>query len=223
MTTEPHILVIDDDERLRGLLKKYLSQEEFLVSSAADAFQARKLIESIEFDLAVVDKMMPGKDGVQFIREMRAAGSTVPFIMLTAMGDLDSRIEGLTSGADDYLPKPFEPKELKLRILNILKRIPSASGGIRLGRGTYDRERSTINNSGRLTKLTTLERNIIDLLIDNAGRPMARSEIARAVGEALERSIDVAIARLRRKIEADPKLPSIILTVRNAGYKINLV
>jgi two-component system phosphate regulon response regulator OmpR len=153
---------------------------------------------------------------------MRAAGLATPFIMLTAMGDIDSRIDGLSSGADDYLPKPFEPKELKLRISNILKRVKAPAGKTALGGGMYDRERGVLDKGGRLIKLTTLEKNIISYLMDNAGGTAGRGDIAGAIGDISERSVDVAIARIRGKIEDNAKVPSIILTVRNAGYKIVL-
>lgn len=216
-----HILVVDDDDRIRALLKKYLSSNGFLVSAAADAREAEKLLASIAFDLAVVDRMMPGKDGVRLVRDMRSLGLQMPAIMLTAVSDVESRIDGLASGADDYLPKPFEPKELLLRINNILRRARgrASRSAIAVGDGSYDHETGIFSRGDKPIKLTSGEKTVMNLLAAASGGAVGRDELAAASG-GTERGVDVAIARIRRKIEIDAKLPGIILTVRNKGYRI---
>ncbi|MDR1476740.1 MAG: response regulator transcription factor [Rickettsiales bacterium] len=216
-----HILVIDDDDRIRALLKKYLAANGFLVSAAPDADSAEKLIESIAFDLLVVDRMMPGKDGADLVRDLRARGLAVPAIMLTAVSDVDSRIGGLSAGADDYLPKPFEPKELLLRINNVLRRVrPRAKDSISVGGGSYDPASGVFDAGSGLVKLTSTEKSVMNRLIEGAGSAVGRDELASCLGSVSERNADVVVARIRGKIERDPKAPEIILTVRNEGYKI---
>lgn len=215
--TLPHILVIDDDNRLRGLLKKYLSENGFLVVSASDAANARELLQSLLFDLIILDVMMPQETGMEFLKKFRSSNNT-PVLMLTAMGEGQDRIKGLELGADDYLTKPFEPKELLLRINSILRRTGTKAeqkiGGFIL-------ENNNLKKDGEIIQLTTAEENLLRQLLESAGKALSREEIA-ARNNIEERAVDVQITRLRKKIEADPKKPVYIQTVRGAGYKLNV-
>ncbi len=216
-----HLLVIDDDERLRALLQRYLSGNGFRVSTAADAAEARTLMKSMAFDLLIVDVMMPGETGLEFTRSVRA-NSQVPILMLTARGEAEHRIEGLEHGADDYLPKPFEPRELTLRVSALLRRAaPPATSPHRevlMGEAVFDPERGELRRKGKPVRLTTSESALLKLFATNAGRPFSRTDLCTRLGVSLERSIDVQVTRLRRKIEEDPKLPLYIQTVRGVGY-----
>ncbi|HTQ12265.1 MAG TPA: response regulator [Rhizomicrobium sp.] len=217
-----HLLVIDDDERLRALLQRYLSSNGFRVSVAADAAEARALMKSMAFDLLIVDVMMPGETGLEFTRAIRAAQSQVPILMLTARGEAGHRIEGLEHGADDYLPKPFEPRELVLRANGLLRRATPVAASphreVRMGEAVFDPERGELRRKGRPVRLTTSESQLLKLFAANAGRPFSRTDLCSRLGVTLERSIDVQVTRLRRKIEEDPKLPLYIQTVRGVGY-----
>jgi two-component system phosphate regulon response regulator OmpR len=216
-----HLLVIDDDERLRALLQRYLSTNGFRVSAAADAAEARALMKSMAFDLLIVDVMMPGESGLDFTRSTRAQ-SQVPILMLTARGDAEHRIEGLEHGADDYLPKPFEPRELVLRVSALLRRAApppvSPHREVQMGEAVFDPERGELRRKGKPVRLTTSESALLKLFATNAGRPFSRTDLCARLGVSLERSIDVQVTRLRRKIEEDPKLPLYIQTVRGVGY-----
>jgi two-component system phosphate regulon response regulator OmpR len=217
----PHLLVIDDDQRLRALLQKYLSSNGFRVSAAADAEEARALMKSISFDLLIVDVMMPGENGIDFTRAVRAQ-SQMPVLMLTARGESEDRIAGLESGADDYLGKPFEPRELVLRCSALLRRsaTPAISPHreVKMGEAVFDPERGELRRKGKPVRLTSSESALLKLFATNAGRPFSRLDLCSRLGVALERSIDVQVTRLRRKIEEDPKLPLYIQTVRGVGY-----
>jgi len=218
-----HLLVVDDDERLRALLQRYLSSNGFRVSAAADAAEARALMKSIAFDLLIVDWMMPGESGLDFTRSVRT-NSQVPILMLTARGEPGDRIAGLEHGADDYLPKPFEPRELVLRCEALLRRTTPAARSphraVKMGEAVFDPERGELRRMGKPVKLTTSESALLKLFADNAGRSFSRTDLCTRLGVTLERSIDVQVTRLRRKIEEDPKLPLYIQTVRGVGYML---
>ena len=218
---DAHLLVVDDDARLRALLQRYLGSNGFRVSVASDAAEARTLMKSMAFDLLIVDRMMPGETGVDFTRSVRAS-SQVPVLMLTAMGDAQHRIEGLEHGADDYLPKPFEPRELLLRCGALLRRTtpPSRSPHreVKMGETVFDPERGELRRKGKPVRLTSSESALLKLFAANAGRPFTRTDLCTRLGVTLERSIDVQVTRLRRKIEEDPKLPLYLQTVRGVGY-----
>lgn len=218
--SEAHILVVDDDARLRALLQKYLSQNGFRVSAASSAGEARALMKGVAFDLMIVDVMMPGETGLELTESIRAR-SQLPILMLTARGQPEERIVGLERGADDYLPKPFEPRELVLRCTSLLRRAaPPAQPHreIKMGAAVFDPERGELRRSGKPVRMTTGESALLKLLAANAGRPFSRADLCVRLGVSLERSIDVQVTRLRRKIEEDPKLPLYIQTVRGVGY-----
>jgi len=218
---DPHLLVVDDDEKLRTLLQRYLSSNGFRVSVAANAADARTLMKSMAFDLLILDVMMPGESGYDLTQSVRAS-SAVPILMLTARGDAQDRIEGLERGADDYLPKPFEPRELVLRVGALLRRAApparTAHGEVHLGDCVYDPERGQLKRKGKPVRLTSSESALLQLFAANAGRSFSRSDLCARLGVTLERSIDVQVTRLRRKIEEDPKLPLYLQTVRGVGY-----
>ena len=220
---DPHLLVVDDDERLRALLQRYLSSNGYRVSVAPGAPEARALMKSMEFDLLILDVMMPGESGLDLTRSVRLE-SAVPILMLTARGDPQDRIAGLEQGADDYLPKPFEPRELLLRVNSLLRRAAPAEvpaqGPVRMGEAIFDPSTSRLTRSGRPVKLTGAEAALLQLFATHAGRPFSRTELCKRLNVALERSIDVQVTRLRRKIEEDPKLPLYLQTVRGVGYML---
>lgn len=219
--SDPHLLVVDDDERLRALLGRYLSANGFRVSAAANAADARALMKGIAFDCLILDVMMPGESGFDLAKGIRGQ-SQVPILMLTARGDSADRIAGLELGADDYLPKPFEPRELLLRINALLRRatpvVETASKPVRMGEAVYDPAASRLTRNGKPVKLTSSEAALLQLFAANAGHPFSRSDLCTRLGVTLERSIDVQVTRLRRKIEEDPKLPLYLQTVRGVGY-----
>lgn len=228
--TDPHVLIVDDDERIRGLLRKFLARNGYLVTTARDAAQARRLLAGLEFDLIVLDVMMPGEDGLSLTRELRAELGT-PILLLTARGDTHDRITGLEAGADDYLPKPFEPRELLLRIAAILRRAPppapAAPKYLALGELRYDRERGDLTRGEEPVRLTASEAQIMRALVDRQGEAVSRAELFEALGRdrsdqdgGADRAIDVQITRLRRKIEPQPSEPRYLQTVRGAGYMI---
>ncbi len=216
-----HLLVVDDDERLRALLQRYLSANGFRVSVAANAAEARALMKSIAFDLLIIDIMMPGETGLELTKSVRAH-SQVPILILTARGGPEDRIAGLEHGADDYLPKPFEPRELLLRCGALMRRAAPVAAAvlreIKMGEAIFDPERSELKRRGKPVRLTTSEAALLKLFAANVGRPFSRADLCTRLGVTLERSIDVQVTRLRRKIEEDPKLPLYIQTVRGVGY-----
>ena len=220
-----HILVIDDDLRLRSLLQRYLQENGFLVSGARDAENARMFLQQYRFDLLIVDVMMPNESGLEFLQKLRQ-DSDIPAILLTAMGQAEDRIAGLETGADDYLPKPFEPKELVLRINNILKRVPKYKNEqahiLKLGECTYNlstREFSRKNEG--IIHITPVEQAILNILGEKAGQIFTREKLAELLGAGQSlRSIDVQITRLRKKIEPDSKNPRYLQTVRGKGYML---
>ena len=218
---DPHLLVVDDDERLRALLQRYLSANGYRVSAAAGAGDARHLMKSMAFDLLILDVMMPGESGLDLTRSVRAQ-SQIPILMLTARGDPADRIAGLELGADDYLPKPFEPRELLLRVGSLLRRIAPpeqpSTGPVRMGEAVFDPDGMRLTRGGKPVKLTGAEAALLQLFAAHAGRPFSRLDLCKKLGVSLERSIDVQVTRLRRKIEEDPKLPLYLQTVRGVGY-----
>ncbi|HEY4941446.1 MAG TPA: response regulator [Rhizomicrobium sp.] len=218
---DPHLLVVDDDERLRSLLQRYLTSNGYRVTAAADAAGARALMKSFAFDLLVLDVMMPGESGFELTKAVRSQ-SQVPILILTARGEAQDRIQGLELGADDYLPKPFEPRELVLRVSALLRRaalpVQSAHAEVRMGEAVYDPERGQLKRKDKPVHLTSSEAALLKLFAANAGRSFSRSDLCTRLGVALERSIDVQVTRLRRKIEEDPKLPLYLQTVRGVGY-----
>ena len=225
---DAHLLVVDDDERIRGLLQKFLIRSGFLVSVARDAVQARRLLAGLEFDLIVLDVMMPGEDGISLTRDLRAR-MQVPILLLTAKGEAANRIEGLEAGADDYLVKPFEPKELLLRINAILRRVPqarpeaSAPKVLHLGGARYDMDRGELWRGESLVRLTATEAALMRLFANVPGVAVSREKLVGDLGRedvAQERAVDVQITRLRRKIEDDPKSPRYLQTVRGEGYML---
>ncbi|MDT8857716.1 response regulator [Paracoccaceae bacterium Fryx2] len=232
--TEPqaHLLVVDDDERIRGLLQKFLMRNGFLVTIARDAAQARRLLSGLEFDLIVLDVMMPGEDGISLTQALRAR-ITTPILLLTARGEASNRIEGFEAGADDYLVKPFEPKELLLRINAILRRVPQvrADAGpkvLHLGAVRYDLDRGELWRGAEPVRLTATEAQLMRIFAAQPGEPVSRERLVGDLGRdeglgpdrAQERAVDVQITRLRRKIEADPRQPRYLQTVRGSGYML---
>ena len=224
---EPHLLIVDDDERIRGLLQKFLRRSGFLVTGARDAGHARRLLAGLDFDLIVLDVMMPGEDGLSLTRDLRRRMST-PILLLTAKGETSERIEGLEAGADDYLGKPFEPKELLLRINAILRRAPQpverGPKFLQMGPVRYDLDRGELWRGESLVRLTATEAQLMRIFVTRIGEPVSRitlvEELGRDGGQAQERAVDVQITRLRRKIEGDPKEPRYLQTVRGAGYML---
>lgn len=218
---QAHILVVDDDDRLRQLLVKYLSENGFVVVSAKDAADAKAKLSGLQFDLIILDLMMPGESGLEFAQDFRTK-SAVPILMLTAMGEPDDRIAGLESGADDYLAKPFEPRELLLRLHNILKRQPKPPAedtAVSLGDAVFHTGRGELLVNGAAVRLTDIEVALLGVLASRPGEILSREELIELTGTAGEgRAVDVQVTRLRRKIERDPKLPRYLQTVRGRGY-----
>ena len=214
-----HILVVDDDDGIRSLVKKYLNENNYIVTTAANAEEAIEKIEVIEFDLIILDIMMPGKSGLDFIEENRKKLET-PIILLTAKGEAEERIEGLETGADDYLPKPFEPKELILRIQNILKKTikNNQKRVIKFENIKIDLNKQIIFKKNKEYKINNTEKLILEKMINNPGKTYSREDIGLLIDLEKERSIDVIITRLRKKIEIDPKNPKFLQTIRGAGY-----
>ncbi len=224
--TPAHILVVDDDERLRNLLRRFLSDQGFIVSEAQDAAAARDILRHISYDLVVLDVMMPGEDGLALTRSWKKEGIQTPVLLLTALGETTARIDGLEAGADDYLAKPFDPKELLLRIRAILRRtlapemtrkaIPEV---FVFGGWTLDLDRGELENNGERISLTQTELTLLRALTSKPGEIISREELCLLCGlEANERTIDVQITRLRKKIGDDPKTPRYVQTVRGKGY-----
>ena len=214
-----HILVVDDDEGIRDLVKQYLNENNFLVTTSNSAEDANLKIQIIKFDLIVLDIMMPGKTGLEFTKENKNKINT-PIILLTAKGESSERVTGLETGADDYLPKPFEPKELILRIKNILVKTKSKSIKriIEFDNITIDLNKHQIFNKDKEYKINSTEKVILETMISSPGKIFSRDEIGKIINLDKERSIDVIITRLRKKIELDPKNPKYLQTIRGEGY-----
>ena len=221
---ERHLLIVDDDDRIRELLKAYLARAGFRVSAASGGIPARRLMQDLDFDLAVFDVMMPGEDGLcltRWLRERQGPAGRTPVLMLTARGEPQDRIEGLKSGADDYLGKPFEPEELLLRIEAILRRADDRQkpgGVVALGVCSFDPDRGELTREGQPVRLTETEVALLRRLARSPDEPVDRMELARETVDPSGRAVDVQVTRLRRKIEADPSAPRYLKTVRNVGY-----
>ena len=214
-----HILMVDDDEGIRSLVKKYLNENNFLVTTAKSAEDATRKIKIINFDMIILDIMMPGKSGLEFIQENKDNLNT-PIILLTAKGTANERIAGLEIGADDYLPKPFEPKELVLRINNILKKTKETNlkSLVKFSNIEIDLNKLIIFNNKKEFKINKTEKTILEKMINNPGKTFSREDIGKLINIDKERSIDVIITRLRKKIELDPKNPKFLQTLRGSGY-----
>tara|TARA_B100000886_G_scaffold154066_1_gene104868 strand:+ start:412 stop:1089 length:678 start_codon:yes stop_codon:yes gene_type:complete len=214
-----HILIVDDDDRIRGLLKDYLSENSYIVSTAENADQAKKRIEYIRFDIIILDVMMPGQNGYELTKEIKKK-IKVPIILLTAKGEVENRIKGLELGADDYIGKPFEPKELLLRIKNIIKKNTKIDpkSKHKVGLAEIDLNKMIVNLNSKSKKINNSEKKILIEMLANPGKAYSREEIGKISGISQERSIDVMITRLRQKIEINPKNPKYLQTIRGSGY-----
>ena len=229
INNQAHILIVDDDERIRNLLQKFLLRNGFFASIARDAAHARRLLSSIEFDMIVLDVMMPGEDGLSLTIDLRKTLST-PILLLTAKSESNERIMGFEAGADDYLTKPFEPKELVLRINSILRHMPkddinlALPTTIQMGAVRYDLSRGELWDNNALVKLTATESALLRIFSVNLHNPVSRPKLVEDLTKngvpSQERSVDVQITRLRRKLEVDPKMPRYLQTVRGAGYML---
>jgi two-component system phosphate regulon response regulator OmpR len=221
----PHILVVDDDRRIRQLLQTYLMENGFRVSVAASAAEAREKMRSVVFDLMVLDIMMPGESGLDLVQSLRAQNNQVPMLMLSALADPSDRIAGLEKGSDDYLTKPFEPRELLLRIRGLLKRqepSPARWTDVSFGPYRFHVQKGELRRHGEMIRLTTREREFLRLLASRAGLPVPRNELAPEGSDDGARSVDVQINRLRQKIEDDPSNPRFLQTVRGSGYVLHI-
>ncbi len=224
----PHVLIVDDDTRLRQLLSSFLSSNGCRVSAVEGAGQARARMTGMAFDLIVLDVMMPGETGLELAGSLRQAGNNVPILMLSARSEIEDRIGGLSAGVDDYLSKPFEPRELLLRIKAILKRHslgePEAQSvsDVSFGRFVFNLVRGELRRDGEIVHLTTRERDILRTLAQRAGQPVSRSDIIEPTQEDSNRAVDVQINRLRRKIEDQPAMPIYLQTVRGHGYTLHV-
>ncbi len=224
-----HLLIVDDDQRIRELLQKYLMRNGFMVSIARDAAQAKRLLKGLAFDLIVLDIMMPEQDGLSLTRELRETIDT-PILLLTARNEVEDRISGLEAGADDYLPKPFEPKELLLRIHAILRRMPEVAPPedtpkmLSLGATRYDVQKGELWDGDTQIRLTSTESELMSIFSKNIGQALSRmdlvTQMGREDGNSQDRAIDVQITRLRKKIETNPKEPRYLQTVRGSGYML---
>lgn len=219
----PHLLIVDDDDRIRELLKRYLAQAGARVSAAADAASARKLLSSMDFDLLILDVMMPVEDGFSLAESVRKT-SKVPIVLLTARGLAEDRIRGLSIGADDYVPKPFEPAELTLRINAILRRTIANRGEapelVTFGPYTFNSARGELSREGATVRLTEAEVGMLRVLAARPGEVVSREDLAKRTSAGMERSVDVQMTRLRRKVETDPRAPIYLQTVRGVGYRL---
>ena len=216
----PHILVVDDDARLRDLLSRFLQESGFLVSGAESAAQARNILKNMQFDLLVIDVMMPGETGLELLADIRKA-SSIPALFLTAMNETEERIGGLEVGADDYIAKPFEPRELILRIQRILERQAqqTATGLVKFGTFTFDCDSHILTEAGQRVHITTAEQDLLSCFAAAPNQVLSRDDIsAQLNGRMKGRSIDVAVARLRTKLEADPRFPVYLQTSRGMGW-----
>jgi len=216
-----HILVVDDDDRIRELVKQYLEENDFLVTAAIDAFDAKKKIEIVKFDILILDIMMPGESGLSLTKEIKKNNPT-PIILLTAKGETRDRIEGLQLGADDYLGKPFEPKELLLRIKNILNKVqkPYLPNEIYIGKALINLKKLNIKINNKTIKINPQEREVLEKMLEVPGKVFSRDDIGKIINISKERTIDVMITRLRQKIESNPKNPKYLQTIRGSGYAL---
>ena len=214
-----HVLVVDDDNRIRELVKQYLEENNFLVSSAKDSLDAKKKLEIVKFDILILDIMMPGQSGLSLTKEIKKNNS-IPIILLTAKGETKNRVEGLELGADDYLGKPFEPKELLLRINNILRKIqkPILANEIYIGNTVVNLKKLEIKINNKTKKINPQEKKVLEKMLESPGKIFSRNDIGKIINILKERTIDVMITRLRQKIESNPKNPKYLQTIRGSGY-----
>ena len=214
-----HILIVDDDDRIRDLLKDYLSENNYIVSTAENADQAKEKLEYLKFDIIILDVMMPGQNGYELAKEIKKQ-IKVPVVLLTAKGEVENRIKGLELGADDYISKPFEPKELLLRIKNIINKNNKIDlkSKYSVGLAIIDLNKMTINLNNRFKKINNSEKKVLIEMLANPGTTYSREEIGKISGISQERSIDVMITRLRQKLETNPKNPKYLQTIRGSGY-----
>ena len=214
-----HVLVVDDDDRIRELVKQYLEENNFLVTSAKDAFDAKKKLEILKFDILILDIMMPGQSGLSLTREIKKNNS-IPIILLTAKGETQDRIKGLELGADDYLGKPFEAKELLLRIKNILHKVqkPILPNEVYIGSTIINLKKLEIKINGKIKKINPQEKKVLEKMLESPGKIFSRGDIGKIINILKERTIDVMITRLRQKIESNPKNPKYLQTIRGVGY-----
>jgi two-component system phosphate regulon response regulator OmpR len=214
-----HILVVDDDDRIRELVKEYLEENNFLVNTAIDAIDAKKKMEIIKFDILVLDIMMPGESGLSLTKDIKK-NNMIPIILLTAKGEARDRIEGLELGADDYLAKPFEPKELLLRIKNILNKTkkPILPETVYIGKALLNLKKLNIKLNNKITKINPAEKKVLENMLSSSGKVFSRNDIGKMANISKERTIDVMITRLRQKIESNPKNPKYLQTIRGSGY-----
>lgn len=214
-----HILVVDDDDRIRELVKQYLEESNFLVTTAKDALDAKRKLEILKFDILILDIMMPGESGLSLTKEVKK-NSSMPIILLTAKGEIRDRIEGLEIGADDYLGKPFEPKELLLRIKNILHKTqkPILSNKIYIGSTLINLKKLDIKINNKIKKINPQEKKVLEKMLESPGKVFSRDDIGKIINISKERTIDVMITRLRQKIESNPKNPKYLQTIRGSGY-----
>jgi two-component system phosphate regulon response regulator OmpR len=214
-----HILIVDDDDRIRELVKQYLEENNFIITTAKDAFDAKRKIGIIKFDIMILDIMMPGESGLSLTKYVKKNNPT-PIILLTAKGETSDRIEGLELGADDYLGKPFEPKELLLRIKNILNKVKKVNipDQVYIGTTLVDLKKLSIKINNKIKKINPQEKKILDKMIEEPGKIFSRTDIGKIINISKERTIDVMITRLRHKIESNPKNPKYLQTIRGSGY-----
>ena len=214
-----HILVVDDDDRIRELVKQYLENNQFLVTTAVNALDAKKKLEIVRFDILILDIMMPGESGLSLTKEIKK-NNPIPIILLTAKGEVQDRIEGLELGADDYLGKPFEPKELLLRIKNILQKIqkPTLPENVYVGNTLINLKKLSIKTNNKIRKINPQEKKILEKMLSSPGKIFSRKDIGKIIHLSKERTVDVMITRLRRKIETNPKNPKYLQTIRGSGY-----
>jgi len=212
-----HILVVDDDNKIRSLVKQFLIEKGYIVSTAMDAEEAKIRIETFNFSIIILDVMMPGQSGYELTKELKES-KNIPIILLTAKGEVENRIHGLELGADDYLGKPFEPKELLLRINNIIKNKVNLPLSIKIGEAEVDLSKMTIKLKEKIEKINTSEKNVLTKMLSSPGKIFSRIEIGKISKISKERSIDVMITRLRKKIETNPKNPKFLQTIRGSGY-----
>lgn len=217
----PHILIVDDDERILKLLKQFLSKNGYEVSTAISVAKAEEYIQETNFDLLMLDVMMPGVTGIDFAKKIKSDGMHVPIILLTALSEPEEKVRGLESGADDYVTKPFEPRELLLRtkkLIDLYNLHKKTSDHIIFGDIIYDFNTKELTNKDEIIKLSSTEQKLLDILIENKGKPVSRLDLSDAMHGIGERSVDVQIVRLRSKIELDPKQPRFLQTIRHEGY-----
>lgn len=221
MSNKPHILIVDDDNRILKLLKKFLSQKDFLVSTSTSAHEAINLLKNFNYDLIILDVMMPEITGIEFAAKIKQSGSTMPIVMLTALSEPEDRIKGLEAGASDYITKPFEPRELLLRINNLINSYnlyKKEQKLVRFGNNSYNLDTKEFIQNNSVVSLSSSEENLLNILASEDSQTISREDLSKKLGGVNIRSIDVQVVRLRNKIELDPKNPQYLKTVRNKGY-----